>query len=214
MGPEKTFHGRATLYPTVSTASETFVNPTDVTVIPEKQQRYLKTEVFAGNVAKITVVGGDRRAPTGFFNGYQFWDAQAVTVTFKDGSTRTWKSPNAYSVAIRGGTITNSSYIGGEGSSVKRGLHLLGYDQKRMAMAVTSALAEGLAQGATKTRFDDSAGRGAAAQKEQTAQAQERTAQLQAQAQEKAKGSSNTVWYVAGGAAALAVGVALLVRAR
>lgn len=110
MGPERTFTGRATLYPGSGVASETFANPTDVTILQAKASSP-SDKTFAGNVASIKVVGGDRRTPTGFFNGYQFWNAQSVSVKLKDGSVRNWKAP--YSVAIRGGMISSSDYLAG-----------------------------------------------------------------------------------------------------
>ncbi len=78
---------------------------------------------------------------------------------------------------------------------MSRGLHILGYDDKRMASAVLSSLAEGFAQGATRQRADGGA-----------------TAPLPPPPPPVEE--SNTVWYVASGAAILAVVIALLLRSR
>ena len=82
---------------------------------------------------------------------------------------------------------------------MSRGLHLLGYDQKKMASAVLSSLAEGFAQGATKQRAARPGSSPA-------------PANPHASPPPPPPEKLSTVWYVAG-AAALIVG-ALLWRSR
>lgn len=77
---------------------------------------------------------------------------------------------------------------------MSRGLHLLGYDWLKGSSAMTASLAEGLAEGATRTRAPSSAPPPPAPRPPPPP-------------------ASNTVWYV-GGAAVLVVVVALLLRSR
>jgi hypothetical protein len=76
---------------------------------------------------------------------------------------------------------------------------MLGADATKTSSAVMAALAEGLAQGATKQRADGSGQKPLAPPPPPPQQFQE---------------SSDTVWYVAGAAAVVAVLLVLLGRSR